>query len=317
LEKHVGFSHERLIRVSLILLFLSILISVGAITQTVKAQDPTIKLNPVGGGVGRSVEVTADGFGLGQMRKGHNVLIVYFGTIGEVTRMHTTAPGTYTASFNVPDVPRGGYTVKATEWIFDPQTGSWTIEGNSASAKFTVITSGTSTSPPSSEGEESTWWDPGGTPIVASEGDLGPLTIGLIAVALVAIFVPATALYLRGSKRNRVYDDERPESPYYKPETPSAPNRYQATTRSYQPSYRSQQLTRPTVTPKYRQQPSYGYYSQPSRPYSTTRRPYSTTSYAQPSSYSRPTPHTMICHNCHKAVSDDYNICPHCHKRLR
>jgi hypothetical protein len=305
LEKSIATFHKSLIKVSLILLGLSILVSAIAVTQTVEAQTPILFLNPRSGPAGTDVLLTStEGFGSGTW------VSVTFGQ-QQVITTRTTGGGKISASFRVPNVTSGVYPVTVTERITDSQ--GRVVTGISAYAKFTVgESSGTSddTTTPS-DGDSSTpdWVFPDDQTSGAS-GGFDPLWIGLIAVVAIVILVPVTAFYLRSSRGGKGYEEERPMGPYDRPGAPSAPNVYQEPARGYQPSYRSQQPAGPTGTPQYRQVPSYGSGSQPSRPFSTAR-------YARPSSYGRQTMDTKICRYCKQPVRGDYNICPFCNRRLK
>jgi hypothetical protein len=306
LEKSIATFHKSLIKVSLILLGLSILVSAIAVTQTVEAQTPTLFLNPKSGPAGTNVLLTStEGFGAGTW------VSVSFGETQVVTA-RTTQTGKLSASFTVPNVTSRVYPVTVIERITD--SSGRVVSGVSASVKFTVTTSsGTSddtTTPSDSDSSTPDWSFPDDQTSGVSGGGFDPLWIGLIAVVAIVILVPVTAFYLRGSRGDRGYEEERPRGPHDKPEMPSAPNVYQEPSRGYQPSYRSQQPTGPTGTPQYRQAPSYGISSQPSRPLSTTR-------YSRPSSYGRQTMNTKICRYCKQPVRGDYNICPFCNRRLR
>jgi hypothetical protein len=306
LDKSIATFHKSLIKVSLILLGLSILISAIAVTQTVEAQTPILFLNPRSGPVGTDVLLTStEGFGSGTW------VSVTFGQ-QQVITTRTTGGGKISASFTVPNVNEGVYPVTVTERITDSQ--GRVVTGISAYVKFTVgESSGTSddtTTPSDSDSSTPDWTFPDDQTSGASGGGFDPLWIGLIAVVAIVILVPVTAFYLRSGRGDRGYEEERPRGPHEKPEMPSAPNVYQEPSRGYQPSYRSQQPTGPTGTPQYRQAPSYGISSQPSRPLSTTR-------YSRPSSYGRQTMNTKICRYCKQPVRGDYNICPFCNRRLR
>ena len=141
----------------------------------------------------------------------------------------------------------------------------------------------------------------------AEEGFWSPITIGIVAVALVAFTIPAAFFYTRRGKQKMLLDEMR------QPEFPSASNRSAATSRytqsSYQSSYQSQQSSKTPVTTRYGQTSSYGYRPQQSSSSVTTRS-------AQTSSYSRPSAYTKFCPHCKRAVRNDQNVCPHCDKRL-
>ena len=308
MEKSVTTFNKRLIKVSLMLIALSVFVSAVAMTQVVKA-DAAISLSPIGGVAGKVVNIKGDGFG------DRTMVAISVGAT-EVTRTNSTFDGQIATYFYVPNIRYGMYTVTAVEKKYDRIAKTWTTTGNSATARFNVMPSGSSadasTPQPSTPSDTSITpiipSTPSGTTIAGGEGDLGPLTIGLVAVALVAIFVPATAFYLRSSKRKSGYDDARPETPYDTPTLPPAPSRYQSTTGSAPSSYTSKQFSRPSVSTPYRQQSSFS---------SPTSRPFSGSRYSPSSSFSRPTTGTKICHSCHKAVRSDYSVCPYCHKVLR
>ena len=167
---------------------------------------------------------------------------------------------------------------------------------------------------PAPEATEAPWIyptnQPTKIPIVKSGGFWSPLTIGIVAAALVAFSVSAALFYVRRGKRKMLFDEERR---FNTQEPPATSNRSAVISRynqSYQSSYQSQQPARPTQTSRYRQPSSYSHSPQSSSSSVTTPS-------TQSSSYSQPAPYTKICSHCKRTVRDDQNICPYCDKRLK
>lgn len=142
-------------------------------------------------------------------------------------------------------------------------------------------------------------------PTVQSGGFWSPLTIGLVALALVAFTVPLAFFYLRRGKQKMLREEELS----FKAQELPGSNRPVVSSR-YQSSYQSQQSTKPTVTMRYGQPSAYSTRQQPSSSSLTTR---STLS----SNTSRLPPYTKTCPHCKRAVRNDQNVCPFCDKRIK
>jgi hypothetical protein len=122
-----------------------------------------------------------------------------------------------------------------------------------------------------------------------------PLLIAIIVVVIIAVLIPTTMFYRRRGSGETVVEEAPPA---YKPGMPSATGTAGAysgaattaatATSRYPSSSYSQQLTRPTLTPR----PS------------------------QPSRYDGMAA-TRMCPGCKRPVKDYYSICPYCHRKLK
>jgi hypothetical protein len=290
-ESPVGLK-EGLARVTLALLVLSILTSAAAITPVAKAQGTELDIGPIQGPVGTVVSVAGTGFGVNAQ------VSISFGQSAVATATADGA-GTINTGFTVPSVSQGTYTVTATDALGTSATAQFIVTSESPTPTPTATPAPTPTATPTPTltstptpsiapstptPSESPWvyptYQPPKSPTAESGGFWSPLAIGIVAAALIAFFVPATLLYARHGKRKTLLDEERP---FHTPEPPATPNRSTAATRYNQPSYQSQQTTRPITTTR----------------------------------YSQPPPFTKICPRCKHAVRDDLNLCPYCDKRLK
>ena len=142
-------------------------------------------------------------------------------------------------------------------------------------------------------------------PSTKSSSFWSPLTIGIVAVAVVAFAIPVAFFFLRRGKAEPL---PKQETPIKTPERPMPNSPVSSRYPSY--SYSSQQTTRPGQPTRYGSMSSYR--QQPPSPYSTT-----TVRSPPSSSVSRPAPYSKTCPNCKRAVSNDRNVCPYCYKRIK
>jgi hypothetical protein len=303
---------ETLARLAIAIVCLAILSSALSLSQTVKGQGQTLSISPGQGPVGTTVAVSGTGFVTTA------TITINFGPTAVATTF--ASDGIINSEFTVPSVPPGQYIVTAMDLAdFSMQHNA----GLSAEATFTV-TSGSSsstqaptplptivssstqappavTSAPSSSGNPrlSTYQPTTGS----SGGFWSPLTISLIAAALIAFSVSAGLLYSRRGKEKTMLEEKPP--PYSRGQ--AAASSVSSSYAGYDQSIRSSQ--QPSVTRNGPPQSS-GYSKQSPSPPMTER-------LNQPSSYSQPGHYTKTCPRCKKVVRDDQNICPYCDKRLR
>jgi hypothetical protein len=140
-------------------------------------------------------------------------------------------------------------------------------------------------------------------PTTQSGGFWSPLTIGLVAVALVAFLVPVTFFYMRHGKQKPLLDEKPSFNTQARPASTSSP-----VASRYQSSYGSQQYGKPTQTLRYGQVSNSR--QQPPNPYSTARS-------TRTSSISRPPAYSKTCPHCKRGIRNDQNVCPYCYKKIK
>ena len=279
-----------------------------------------LSISPDQGLAGTVVDVSGIGFAANAS------VTISFGD-SAVTTAYVDDSGNVNAEFNVPSVSAGSYVVNATDDAGGSATASFTVtsesftstslgSGSTSTGTTTTTTTPTSTatapSPtpytptPSRSPSAVPTYQPTNPPTAASSEFWSPLTLGIIAVVLIAFSSSATVLYARRGSRKPFIDEERPP---YTPQYPSTPDGYAMAPRYGQPPYPSQQATSTVSPSRYSPPPSYMYSQQTSRPYATAR-PYQSQSYSRPSSYA-------TCPRCRHAVSGNLNVCPYCGNRLR
>ncbi len=298
-----------LTKVTLVLIVLSILTPAAAITPVANANDQGLVLNPTQGPVGTLVSV------IGMAFSSNSQVSISFGTTEVATGFSGSMFGRVSTSFTIPSVSLGTYTVTATDAAGGYATATFTVTSKSPTPTATPTATATQTLPTPTATTtttfptETTWpystHRPTPSPVTASTGFWSPPVIGVIVAAVIAFIITITFVYRRRSKRETFLDEERP---LYKPEPPAPSTKPTVTTRYNQPPSYGQQISRPTTTTRYNQPPSYS--QQISRPATATR-------INQPSSYRQLPPFTKTCPRCKRIVKDDYNLCPYCDKRLR
>ncbi len=291
----------------------------------------SISLSPNQGQAGSTVDLSGTGFAASSS------VTVTFGD-SEVLSTFADPSGGVGGEFVVPFVSADVYVVNATDDTGGSATTTFTItaamggtsggpssSGSTSTSTTTTTTttttqtSTTSTTPnnsptptpkpytnPTGSGGTQTS-QPTSTPTPANNGLWSPLTIGIIAVVLVAFFVPAFMLYARQGKRRYLEEDRRYRTPKY----PSAPSGPTVATQNTQVPYQSRQAASTFATSRYSQPSRYSssYSQQRPRAYGATR-PYQ-------QSYSRPTAFAKTCPYCKRTVRDGMSVCPSCGKRLR
>lgn len=310
---------KELARVTIALLFLIILTSVAAINQVAKAQDQVLSITPNQGPAGAEINVYGTGFNTAAP------ISISFGD-SQIAIIYASS-GIVNTEITVPSVSSGSYIVTAMD------LASYSMQHNaglSASASFivisgspiqtpipTAISSSTQTAPtipPTTSSSENPiehpYYQPTPSPRTENSGFWSPLTIGIIAAALIVFFVPATLMYTKRNKQKLFLDKEPSILPPHTQEPPVAPNRATATTRYSRLQFQSQQQTTPVTNAQYNQQPSHIYSQQLTKPPANTQA-------TQSQSYNRQQSFTKVCPRCKKSVRDDLNICPYCDKRLR
>jgi len=268
----------------------------------VNAQQQTMTLTPFRGSGG--TWITAYGFGF---RPNGQVTISVFTT--QLAKVQASSNyGTVHAQFKFPSVAPGTYPITATD-----------DEGNTASAMFTV-TGGSDYTPPPTVPPENTplapatsppWVVPTGTstwsfPTLkpsqtpdSKSGGLSPELIGaIIAVAAVAIILPAFFLVRRRGGKEPLPDESPPT---YKPGMPSVPTTPSATTRYRSPSS--------TFSASSRFGPSSSYDRQLTRSSMTL-------SHTAPR-YGGSSASMRMCPRCKHSVRDYYSVCPYCSNKLK
>ncbi len=306
LEKHPN-DLNRLRKVSIILVLLSILtLSAATMVPSAKA-GPSLSLNPSAGASGPYLYVSASGFGFAPNSQ---VTLSVFNV--QLAKVQASSDfGSMQKTFLMPISSPGSYTITATD-----------DQGNTAQAQFLVLggsgstptpaspppTQSTSnpTTAPTQSGPTPTPYNfatvkPSSTPI-QGEGFWSPTMIGVvIAIVVVAVLVPSAFFFMRrGGGRKELTDEAPPAYPTYGPSPPAAGPQYNAPSYGqpafrtpapsrYQSSSYSQNLTRPTM----------------SRP-------------GMPSSYGAASSGAMrVCPRCRHSVKDYYSICPYCRNKLK
>jgi hypothetical protein len=303
LEKGLKDLKKPLIKLTFALLILSILASTTAFMPVANAQDQALIISPTQGPAGASVTAIAMGF------SSNSRVSINFDTKEVAYGLSGSMFGRMSTGFIVPSLSLGTYTVTAADEA-----------GHSASATFTITAKTSTTAPgitpkpstPTGTGATGTttaaptptpWYytyKPTASPaVVAAAGFWSLPLIGAIVAAFAIAFIGTFILVRRRGGKPEIYPEEEPS--LYKP-APYTPSKKPLTidTRfnqppSYQPSYYSQQVSKPTAIMRQTQSPSRN----------------------QPLIRRQMTGFTKICPRCRRTIRDDYNICPYCNKKLR
>jgi len=227
MQKYFIDREKRFIKVSVALLFLSVLMLAIIIMPVTKAQGLSITIVPSQGPAGEMVSAYIHGF------PGDSSVSITFGPTSWGSPM-TDYGGNIDDLVTVPSVSPGTYTVTA--------TGS----GGVAKTTFTVTGSSSTPTPTSAPIELS----PTNTPVTVSAGFWSPLTIAVTS-AVIAFAVFMTLVYVkRGRQKPLSYREDsryepRPSAP---PKTPYAASRTNqpATNSSHQP-YQPSKINQPAT----------------------------------------------------------------------
>jgi hypothetical protein len=197
------------LKLSMILTIVFVLFYAASMVPQVRAE-ATISVDPTGGQAGDTIVLKGDGFPI------LTTVYIYWGS--QIITQTKTGPSStdINAQFPVPNTVPGQYTIIAKD-----------TAGNSPSVLFTVLPGGTTPTPTDVTPEPSTGDTPEPTdetseptdiePTPVDSGFLNTTTIAIIAVVLIAVFIPLILLFMRrgGSKRD-MYNQRggEPMGPY-------------------------------------------------------------------------------------------------------
>jgi hypothetical protein len=304
----------KLIIAALAIMIVVISFSVVAVMPVTKAQGGgSISVSPNQGPAGTQVSVMGGGFS--------DAVTITFNGANVGTQYPNEITDTILMQYTIPTLPAGSYHFTATDDAGDSATAAFTVTSGSSSPTSAAPTSPpylTSTAPPGSSTSNPWLYTYPPTTESSNSGFWTPVTISLIAAAVLAVVLIPSFLFTRrgNGKQRSLYEEERPSSSYpssspyssYTPKQPAQSAGYSPSGR-YQSTYQSRSSSTLAAS-RYSRPQSSGY----NKPSSST---YTSTRYSQPSNYSRPTQLTKACPRCGKSVNEDQNICPSCNKRLK
>jgi hypothetical protein len=268
-----------------------------------------IFIDPSIGPPGTVVRVTGVWF-----NQGWDVTISFGSTVVASSQVSLSMGG-ISASFIVPSVPTGSYVVSAVGGAADHASTSFLVTTSSSTSTVAPFPSGSA----STGGQTQPQNSPAGTdwvvppyyssqsPGASNAGFWSTPIIIVVAVAVAAASLVSVTLLLRrrGDKALLIKEEppQYPPAPIYASRTPAAASQ------SRKPTYGNQPFSASAYSSRY---------SQPARSYGQNlSRPPITPPPSQPSRYSQPSSSTKVCPRCKNAIRADYNICPHCNKKLR
>jgi hypothetical protein len=336
---------NKLTKLTLSLVIVCMILAVVMVTP-VSANSVAVTLTPQGGHVGSRVNVHvasgSDGFGY------KTAVSFYFGaaTLPFLTLFTTPDTGALDTSFNVPVVAPGSYVVTLKNGAGDTGTATYNVlPSESTSPETASPTDEPTDTTPTDEPTDYTPTDEPTDITTNSGGFFNGTTIAIIAVVLIAIFVPLTIMFMRrGGNRRDMYDERRGEGPM----GPAGQGPYGGGAQGYgagpapsygpqggygapapyarQAGYGSSPYARPTgyggAPGGYGGAPGGGGYGRqmgppPSRYGGGAPSRYGGGGGYGGAGYGRPMGPTRTCPNCRAPVREDVNICPNCNRRLR
>jgi hypothetical protein len=295
------------LRVALTVLTLILLFAVSTSTL-VKASVQSITVSPSSGEASTVVTVTGKDFGI---IKDIDILLVNDTRVVTIDTIQSDQDGNFKMTFTVKAMwDSGDYKITAARQDY---------ADFNASAPFTVGSSSVQETPDSTDSSDPGYSDTSDpytdepTVITPSTDNTGT-TVAIIAVVLVAVFVPVALLYFRGSiggrnRRNRGYDND--------PYNQQGPYPYGGGGGYGQQGYYPQQ--------QYQQYPQQGYQQQYQRPQYGMQSGYGgygggysrgggySTQYSSSGQVGRG---TRVCPNCRQVVRGGTMSCPFCGTRL-